>query len=92
VKPNDVLMSDYLFMYFSRPEFDRYARFNSWGSAREAFSWDEMCDIRLRLPSIDVQKKYAGIFMALGSSEAFRSRLREIAPILIKGSIEEGAG
>ncbi|MBQ4470057.1 MAG: hypothetical protein II917_07970, partial [Synergistaceae bacterium] len=35
----DILLSDYLFMYFNRPEFDRYARFNSWGSARETFSW-----------------------------------------------------
>lgn len=41
----DILLSDYLFMYFNRPEFDRYARFNSWGSARETFDWDTMCDI-----------------------------------------------
>ena len=39
VKKNCGLLSDYLFMYFNRPEFDRYARFNSWGSARETFSW-----------------------------------------------------
>jgi type I restriction enzyme, S subunit len=89
VKPNDILLSDYLFMYFNRPEFDRYARFNSWGSARETFSWDDMCDIQLQLPPINIQKKYARIFMALGASEAFRQRLRDICPILIKGSLEE---
>ena len=39
VKQPDILLPDYLFMYFNRPEFDRYSRFNSWGSARETFSW-----------------------------------------------------
>ena len=39
------LLPSYLFMFFNRPEFDRYARYNSWGSSTELFSWDEMCDI-----------------------------------------------
>ena len=43
VKNKDLLLSDYLFMYFNRPELDRYARFNSWGSARETFSLEDMC-------------------------------------------------
>jgi type I restriction enzyme S subunit len=89
VRLTNMLLSDYLFMYFNRPEFDRYARFNSWGSARETFSWDDMCNIRLELPPIDIQKKYADIFMALGQIGAFRSRLYDICPILIKGSLEE---
>ena len=38
VKRTDLLLPDYLFMYFKRSEFDRYARYNSWGSARETFS------------------------------------------------------
>ena len=62
VKRTDLLNSDYLFMYFNRPEFDRYARFNSWGSARETFSWEEMCDIEIDLPSISVQQKYVNIY------------------------------
>ena len=52
----NILDSKYLFMFFNRPEFDRYSRFNSWGCAREAFSWDDMCDIDIELPTIDVQK------------------------------------
>ena len=51
----DILLSNYLFMYFNRPEFDRYARFNSCGSARETFDWDTMCDIDIELPAITVQ-------------------------------------
>ena len=46
----------YLFMYFNRPEFDRYARFNSWGSARETFNWDDFCDIEMELPDITIQQ------------------------------------
>lgn len=65
VKDAEVLNSDYLFMYFNRPEFDRYSRFNSWGSARETFSWEDMCDIDIDLPSIDIQKKYVAIYNSL---------------------------
>ena len=64
IKP-EILNSDYLFMYFNRFEFDRYSRFNSWGSAREAFSWQEMCDIEIELPSIEIQKKYVEIYKSM---------------------------
>ncbi len=68
--PNESsLISDYLFMYFNRPEFDRYSRFHSWGSARETFSWEEMCDIELELPSIDIQKKYVNIYNAIVANQ-----------------------
>lgn len=61
----DILLSTYLFMYFNRPEFDRYARFNSWGSARETFSWEDMCDIDIELPPINIQQKYVDIYNAM---------------------------
>lgn len=65
VKRKDLLHSDYLFMYFNRPEFDRYARFNSWGSARETFLWEEMCDIDIDIPPLSVQQKYVDIYNAM---------------------------
>lgn len=65
VDRKDIIDSDYLFMYFNRPEFDRYSRFNSWGSARETFSWQEMCDIEIELPSIEIQRKYVNIYKAM---------------------------
>lgn len=61
----DILLSEYLFMFFNRSEFDRYSRFNSWGSAREAFSWNEMQDIEIDLPPINVQQKYVNIYTAM---------------------------
>lgn len=48
---------EYLMLWFSRPEFDRYARFHSHGSVREIFGWDEMCRVELPVPNIDVQRK-----------------------------------
>ncbi|MCM3118162.1 restriction endonuclease subunit S [Neobacillus sp. MER 74] len=51
------LLPEYLMMWFRRPEFDRYARFMSHGSAREIFGWDEMCNTTLPVPSITKQKQ-----------------------------------
>lgn len=51
------LLPEYLMMWFRRPEFDRYARFKSHGSAREIFDWGEMCDTELPIPSIEKQKE-----------------------------------
>lgn len=65
VKKTELLLSDYLFMYFNRPEFDRFSRFNSWGSARETFSWEDMCDIDIELPSLEIQQKYVNVYNAL---------------------------
>lgn len=65
------LDSNYLFMFFNRAEFDRYARFNSWGSAREAFSWEDFCDIEIELPPIEVQRKYAAVYEAMLANQRF---------------------
>ena len=61
----NIILPDYLFMYFNRPEFDRYSRFSSWGSARETFSWEDMCDIEIELPSIEIQQKYVNVYNAM---------------------------
>lgn len=65
VKRIELLLSDYLFMYFNRPEFDRFSRFNSWGSARETFNWEDMCDIDIELPNIEIQQKYVDVYNAM---------------------------
>lgn len=45
------LLPVYLYLYFTREEFDRYSRFNSWGSARETFDWSEFCRIQIPSPT-----------------------------------------
>jgi len=57
VKDTDKLDPEYLMMWFRRPEFDRYARFKSHGSAREIFDWEEMCNTLLPVPSIEKQRE-----------------------------------
>ncbi len=75
----DLLSPVYLFMYFNRTEFDRYSRFNSWGSARETFSWDDFCDIEITLPPIDQQRKFVDIYLALLNNLAtYQSKVDEL--------------
>lgn len=69
ISRKDILDSDYLFMYFNRPEFDRYARFNSWGSARETFSWEDICDMDIQLPDLQTQQKYVAIYNAMVANQ-----------------------
>lgn len=79
VARTDILLSTYLFMYFNRPEFDRYARFNSWGSARETFSWEDMCDIDIELPPINIQQKYVDIYNAmLANQRSYEQGLEDL--------------
>lgn len=74
VKETGKLLSDYLFMYFNRPEFDRYSRFNSWGSARETFSWEDMCDIEIELPPLEIQQKYVDVYKSMLANQACYER------------------
>ena len=89
VKRKDLLLSDYLFMYFNRPEFDRYARFNSWGSARETFDWDTMCDIEIELPDLTTQQKYVDIYNAMVANQQSYERGLEDLQLVCDGFIED---
>lgn len=74
-----LLLSDYLFMFFNRPEFDRYSRFNSWGSARETFSWEDFCDIEITLPSIEQQRKFVDVYLSIKKNlEAYQSKVDDL--------------
>lgn len=59
------LLPEYLMMWFRRPEFDRYARFKSHGSAREVFEWEEMCEVMLPVPPIEEQRKIVAEYQAI---------------------------
>ena len=89
IKRNDLLLSDYLFMYFNRPEFDRYSRFNSWGSARETFSWEDLCDIEITLPSLAIQQKYVDVYNAMLANQQNYERGLEDLKLVCDGYIED---
>lgn len=88
VKDENVLLSRWLQLYFCRQEFDRYARFHSWGSARETFSWDDICNVEIELPSIEVQKKYVNIYNAMLENQKCYERGLEDLKLVCDAYIE----
>lgn len=78
----------YLYLFFCRPEFDRYSRFNSWGSAREAFSFDEMCRVRIPMPPLDVQKSIVALHKCAEEARSIaaeaRETLRKMCPAMVQ--------
>ena len=88
------LLPEYLVMFFNRTEFDRYARYHSWGSARETFTWDDLVKVEIPIADINVQKSIVDIYTVYKErkeiNEKLKAQIKDICPILIKGSIEEG--
>lgn len=95
ITDTDTLLPSYFAMLFRRSEFDRYARFHSWGSARETFDWEEMCDVEIPVPPIEIQQDIVNIYEVYLArkeiDEKLKSQIKDICPILIKGSIEESS-
>ncbi len=93
VSKPDLLNPEYLFMFFNRSEFDRYTRFHSWGSARETFTWDDLVEVKIPIPDIKIQKSIVDIYNAyitrMEINEKLKEQIKDICPILIKGSLEE---
>ena len=92
-KDTSKLLPEYLFMFFDCSEFDRYARFNSWGSAREVFTMDDMNDVAIPIPDISVQREIVNIHKCYIErqriAEALKEQLKNICPVLIRGSLLE---
>ena len=88
VKNTDALLPAYLMMWFRRPEFDRYARFHSHGSAREIFDWDELCDVLLPVPSIERQRamvaEYETLSRRMGLNRSMIAQLEATAQTLYR--------
>jgi type I restriction enzyme S subunit len=88
VKDSNELHPEYLMMWFRRPEFDRYARFKSHGSAREIFDWEEMCNTLLPIPHIDKQreivKEYNTIQNRIALNQQLIQKLEETAQAIYR--------
>ncbi len=89
----DVLDPHYLSLILCRDEFNRYARFHSWGSARETFDWDELCKVQIPLPDIKLQRAITSLFAVYNKrreiNERLKNNLKRICPILIHGAVTE---
>lgn len=89
----DILLPEYLVIFFNRTEFDRYARFHSWGSARETFTWNDLVKVEIPIADLVTQKSIIDIFTVYKERKQInlklKKQIKDICPILIKGSIEE---
>lgn len=87
------LLPEYLAMFFNRKEFDRYARFHSWGSARETFTWFDLIEVKIPIPDIKIQQYIVNIYtvyqLRREISKQLKVQIKDLCPILIKGSLEE---
>ena len=83
----------YLYLYFNRTEFDRYVRFNSWGSARETFNMPDVFNIRIPLPPIEVQKSIVALHRCAEEARSIAAKAREtlnsICPAMIQRAAHE---
>lgn len=90
VKPEctSQLMAEWLYLYFNRPEFDRYVITNSWGSSTEFYNWEDICDIDIELPDITVQQKYVNIYKAMVQNQQCYERGLEDLKLVCFTTIE----
>lgn len=89
------LLPEYLALFFSRPEFDRYARYHSWGSARETFTWQDLIEVKIPIADMYVQQSIADLYTVWMTRQEINQRLKrqlkDLCPILIKGSVEDAS-
>lgn len=87
------LSPQYLFMWLCRSETIRYAYYNSWGSARENFVFDDLCSISIPIPNIEIQHDIVDIYKVYCQrkqiNEELKKQIKNICPVLIKGAVEE---
>jgi type I restriction enzyme S subunit len=74
-KDENILNSEYLMMWFKRPEFDRFARFKSHGSAHEFFDWGEMCETELPIPPVEKQQEIVREYNIIQNRIALNNQL-----------------
>ena len=93
INTNKVL-PEYLMLWFARTEFQRYTWYYAAGSVRDTFDWEEMCEVKIPIPDLKIQRDIVSIFEAYNMrkeiNEKLKSQIKEICPILIKGSLKEG--
>jgi len=93
VTKKEELLPEFLYLFFQRSEFDRYARFHSWGSARETFDWDDMCNVKLPIPDIKKQQAILTIYHTLEARKRINEKLidsiKPLCPVLMRGVLEK---
>lgn len=90
-KDEKTLLPGYLYLFFNRSEFDRYSRYNSWGSARETFDWSEMCRVQIPLPPIQIQQKIVDLYNCYEECKRIAKEAREKISNLCPALVQKAA-
>ena len=93
INNKEELLPEYLMLWFMRPEFDRYARYMSNGSAREVFDWETMCEVELPVPSIEEQLRIINGYKAISARKKVlksnNEKIYEIANCIFKANLQK---
>jgi type I restriction enzyme S subunit len=85
-------MPEFLLLWFTRSEFDRYARFKSEGSAHEFFDWNNMTKVKLPIPTLQVQEAIVTIYHTLETrkriNEQLKDTIKPLCPVLMRSVVE----
>lgn len=88
IKDTGSLLPEYLQLFFKREDFNRYARYHSWGSAREMFNFDDMCRVKIPLPPIEIQRAIVEIYNCAKTSkdiaESAKQLVGDVCPALMR--------
>lgn len=94
ITQKDKLIPEYLLMWLIRPEFGRYVYWASEGSAYEFLNYNNLANYKIPIPNIEVQRAISEIYMAYNKrkkiNEQLKTQIKNICPVLIRGSLEEG--
>ena len=86
-----ILLPEYLYIIFNREDFDRYVRFNSWGSARETFTYSEICEVSIPLPPPEVQQAIVDLYNCAQEAKYIakeaREKMKNLCPALVQRAI-----
>lgn len=87
-KDENILDIGYLHLFLRREEFDRYAIFNSWGSAREIFAYDDLCDVQIPLPPLEIQQKIVDLYNCYEECKRISTtaceKIKNLCPALVQ--------
>ncbi len=91
VKPEakKIILPEWLYIFFNRPEFDRYVITNSWGSSTEFYNWEDLCNVELDIPLLSIQQKYVDVYKAmLANQQSYEQGLDDLK-LVCDGYIED---
>ena len=84
-----ILNARWLYMFFNRPEFDRFVITNSWGSSTEFYNWEDIQAIGLELPPLLIQRKYANVYNAMFENQKSYERGLDDLKLVCDAYIED---